>query len=68
MPRNCLVLERCFGSVSMDEVTESTGVARRTLYDQFARKKEIFRPMLLRVSGQLEDAFPHGIETQGDAE
>ena len=24
--------------------------------------------MLLRVSGQLEDAFPPGIETQGDVE
>jgi TetR/AcrR family transcriptional regulator of autoinduction and epiphytic fitness len=63
-----LFLQRGFGSVSMDELAEAAGVARRTLYNQFASKEEIFREMLLRVSGQLERAFPPGIETQGDAE
>jgi TetR/AcrR family transcriptional regulator of autoinduction and epiphytic fitness len=63
-----LFLERGFGSVSMDELAEAAGLARRTLYNQFASKEEIFREMLLRVSGQLEDAFPPGIETQGDVE
>jgi TetR/AcrR family transcriptional regulator, regulator of autoinduction and epiphytic fitness len=63
-----LFLERGFGSVSMDELAEAAGVARRTLYNQFASEEEIFREMLLRVSGQLEDAFPPGIETQGDVE
>ncbi|HEX4615184.1 MAG TPA: helix-turn-helix domain-containing protein, partial [Stellaceae bacterium] len=52
-----LFLERGFGSVSMDELAEAAGVARRTLYNQFASKEEIFREMLFRVSGQLEDAF-----------
>ena len=59
-----LFLDRGFGSVSMDELAEAAGVARRTLYNQFAGKEEIFRAMLLRVSRQLEDAFPPGIETQ----
>ena len=63
-----LFLERGFGSVSMDELAEAAGVARRTLYNQFASKEEIFREMLLRVSGQLEHAFPPGVETQGDVE
>lgn len=63
-----LFLERGFGSVSMDELAEAAGVARRTLYNQFASKEEIFREMLLQVSGQLEGAFPPGIETQGDVE
>ena len=63
-----LFLERGFGSVSMDELAEAAGLARRTLYNQFTSKEEIFREMLLRVSGQLEDAFPTGIETQGDVE
>jgi len=63
-----LFLERGFGSVSMDELAEAAGVARRTLYNQFASKEEIFRAMLLGVSGQLEHAFPPGIETQGDVE
>jgi TetR/AcrR family transcriptional regulator of autoinduction and epiphytic fitness len=63
-----LFLERGFGAVSMDELAEAAGVARRTLYNQFASKEEIFREMLLRVSGQLEHAFPPGIETQGDVE
>jgi TetR/AcrR family transcriptional regulator of autoinduction and epiphytic fitness len=61
-----LFLERGFGSVSMDELAAAAGLARRTLYNQFASKEEIFREMLVRVSGQLEDAFPPGIETQGD--
>src|SRR5271166_7001562 len=52
----------------MDELAEAAGLARRTLYNQFTSKEEIFREMLLRVSGQLEDAFPPGIETQGDVE
>jgi len=63
-----LFLERGFGSVSMDELAEAARVARRTLYNQFASKEEIFREMLGRVSGQLEGAFPPGIETQGDVE
>ena len=63
-----LFLERGFGSVSMDELAGAAGVARRTLYNQFASKEEIFREMLLRVAGQLEHALPPGIETQGDVE
>ncbi len=63
-----LFLERGFGSVSMDELAEAAGVARRTLYNQFSSKEEIFREMLQRVSRQLEDAFPPGIETKGDVE
>jgi TetR/AcrR family transcriptional regulator, regulator of autoinduction and epiphytic fitness len=63
-----LFLQRGFGSVSMDDLAEAAGLARRTLYNQFTSKEEIFREMLLRVSGHLEDAFPPGIETQGDVE
>jgi TetR/AcrR family transcriptional regulator of autoinduction and epiphytic fitness len=63
-----LFLERGFGAVSMDDLAVAAGVARRTLYNQFASKEEIFREMLGRVAGQLEDAFPPGIETQGDVE
>lgn len=63
-----LFLERGFGAVSMDELAEAAGVARRTLYNQFASKEEIFREMLRGVSDQLEGAFPPGIETQGDVE
>jgi TetR/AcrR family transcriptional regulator of autoinduction and epiphytic fitness len=63
-----LFLKRGFGSVSMDELAEAAGVARRTLYNQFASKEEIFREMLSRVARQLEDAFPPGVETQGEVE
>src|SRR5258707_514353 len=63
-----LFLERGFGAVSMDELASAAGVARPTLYNQFASKEEIFREMLLRVSAQLETALPSGIETQGDVE
>ena len=63
-----LFLERGFGAVSMDELAEAAGVARRTLYNQFASKEEIFREMLLRVSRQFEVGFPPGIETEGDVE
>ncbi len=63
-----LFLERGFGSVSMDELAEAAGLARRTLYNQFISKEEIFREMLLKVSGHLEDSFPPGIETQGGVE
>src|ERR1700732_302166 len=59
-----LFLQRGFGSVSMDELAEEAGLARRTLYNQFSRKEEILREMPLRVSWHLEDAFPPGIETQ----
>jgi AcrR family transcriptional regulator len=63
-----LFLEHGFGSVSMDELANAAGLARRTLYNQFSSKEEIFREMLLRVSNQLEHAFPPGIETQGQVE
>jgi len=63
-----LFLERGFGAVSMDELAESAGLARRTLYNQFTSKEEIFRAMLVRVAGQLEHAFPPGIETRGSVE
>lgn len=63
-----LFLERGFGSVNMDELAEAAGLARRTLYNQFTSKEEIFREMLLMVSGQFEEAFPPGVETQGDVE
>jgi len=61
-----LFLERGFGAVSMDELAEAAGVARRTLYNQFASKEEIFREMLRRLSSRLEDAFPPGLETKGE--
>jgi TetR/AcrR family transcriptional regulator, regulator of autoinduction and epiphytic fitness len=63
-----LFLERGFASVSMDELAEAAGVARRTLYNQFSSKEEIFREMLRRLSGQLENAFPPGVETHGDVQ
>lgn len=63
-----LFLERGFGSVSMDELAEAAGLSRRTLYNQFSSKEEIFREMLLRASRQLESAFPPGIETRGEVE
>ena len=63
-----LFLARGFGSVSMDDLAAAAGVARRTLYNQFQSKEEIFREMLLGVSVQLEDAFPSGVETQGNVE
>lgn len=63
-----LFLQRGFGAVSMDELAVTAGLARRTLYNQFPSKEEIFREMLLRVSRQLENAFPSGIETEGDVE
>src|ERR1700760_1998718 len=63
-----LFMERGFGAVSMDELAEAAGVARRTLYNQFASKEEIFREMLARLSSQLEQAFPPSIETKGDVE
>jgi TetR/AcrR family transcriptional regulator of autoinduction and epiphytic fitness len=61
-----LFLERGFGSVSMDDLAKAAGVARRTLYNQFSSKQEIFQEMLSHLSGQLERAFPPGIETRGD--
>ncbi len=60
-----LFLERGFGAVSMDDLSKAAGVARRTLYNQFTSKEEIFREMLRRVSNQLEDVLPAGIETSG---
>ena len=63
-----LFLQRGFGAVSMDDLSQAAAVARRTLYNQFASKEEIFREMLRRVSAQLEHALPPGIETSGDVE
>jgi len=63
-----LFLERGFGGVSMDELAVEAGVARRTLYNQFPSKEDIFREMLLRVSTRIGNALPPGIETQGDVE
>lgn len=60
-----LFMERGFGAVSMDELAAAAGVARRTLYNQFTSKEEIFREMLQGVSKQLEAAFPPGFETRG---
>lgn len=61
-----LILERGFDGVSMDDLAEEAGVARRTLYNQFAGKEDILREMLARLSGQIGNILPPGIETQGD--
>ena len=63
-----LFLKRGFDGVSMDDLAEEAGVARRTLYNQFASKEDILREMLLRLSRQIGSALPPGIETQGDVE
>jgi AcrR family transcriptional regulator len=63
-----LFFERGFGAVSMDQLAEAAGVARRTLYNQFSSKEEIVREMLGEAAAQLEKAFPPGIETDGDVE
>jgi hypothetical protein len=59
--RGACSLERGFGAASMDDLAAAAGVARRTLYNQFTSKEEIFREMLLRVSAQPETVFPPGI-------
>jgi len=61
-----LFLKRGFGGVSMDDLAEEAGVARRTLYNQFASKEEILREMLSGVSTQPGSVLSPGIETQGD--
>lgn len=63
-----LFLRHGFDGVSMDDLADSAGVARRTLYNQFASKEEILREMLGRLSNRLRDVLPPGIETQGDVE
>jgi AcrR family transcriptional regulator len=63
-----LFLERGFEAVSMDDLAEAGGVARRTLYNQFSSKEEIFQETLQQVMRQLEHVLPPGIETQGDME
>src|SRR4051794_4048705 len=63
-----LFLAHGFGPGSMDDLAKEAGVARRTLYNQFSGKEELFREMLVDVSAQLEHALPPGIETQGDVE
>ncbi|MFO1055778.1 MAG: TetR/AcrR family transcriptional regulator [Dongiaceae bacterium] len=63
-----LFLERGFGAVSMDELAEAAGVARRTLYNQFSSKEEIFREMLLRFIARYEEILPPGVEAAGDVE
>lgn len=63
-----LFLERGFGFVNMHELAEAAGVARRTLYNQFATKEDIVREMLRMVSGQLEHALPSGVEPHNDVE
>jgi AcrR family transcriptional regulator len=63
-----LILDRGYAAVSMDELAAAAGVARRTLYNQFASKEEIFREMLAGLARQLEHALPPGVETQGDVE
>jgi len=63
-----LFLKRGFDGVSMDDLAAEAGVARRTLYNQFASKEDILREMLLRLSRQIGSALPPGIETQGHVE
>lgn len=63
-----LFLEQGFDSVSMDQLAEGAGVARRTLYNQFVGKEEIFREVLRRLSDQIGSVLPPGIETQGEVE
>jgi AcrR family transcriptional regulator len=63
-----LFLERGFGSVSMDELAEAAGMARRDPLRPVREQGRDLREMLLRVSSQLEDAFPPGIESQGNVE
>jgi AcrR family transcriptional regulator len=63
-----LFLKRGFAGVSMDELAGEAGVARRTLYNQFASKEEILREMLFRVSTRLGNVLPPGSRAQGDVE
>ena len=55
-------LEHGFGAVSMDELAEAAGVARRTLYNQFTSKEDILREMLLirRFEEKVEERFRAG--------
>src|ERR1700675_5031014 len=54
-----LFLERGFGSVSMDELAEAAGVARRTLYNQFGSKEESIRPTAAAASISFTVATAH---------
>lgn len=63
-----LFLEQGFDGVSMDQLAAAAGVARRTLYNQFGGKEDIFREVLRRLSDRISAALPPGIETQGDVD
>ena len=63
-----LFLERGFGTLSMDDLAEAAGAARRMPHDQFPSRDGILREMILHVSGQMEDASSPGIENRGNIE
>ncbi|WP_082684693.1 TetR/AcrR family transcriptional regulator C-terminal domain-containing protein [Aureimonas ureilytica] len=61
-----LFLERGFGGVSVDELAAAAGVARRTLYNHFDSKEQIFAEVMSRMSADLAQALPPAVETMGD--
>ena len=63
-----LFLESGFGGVNMDDLAEAAGVSRRTLYNQFATKEDIFREMLARQWARLDRTALPPLETGGDVE
>lgn len=63
-----LFLERGFGRVSVDELAAAAGVARRTLYNHFDSKEQIFAEVMSRMSADLAQALPPAVETMGDVE
>jgi TetR/AcrR family transcriptional regulator of autoinduction and epiphytic fitness len=63
-----LFLKHGFDGVSMDQLAAEAGVARRTLYNQFKSKEEIFREMLLHLSNRIGHFLPPGIESHDDVE
>lgn len=50
-----LFLRSGYGGTSMDEIAETAGVSKRTLYNNYAHKEELFREVVMTATALAEE-------------
>lgn len=60
----CLLREQSYGELGLEDVAREAGVSRRTIYNQFMDKADLYRATRDAIMSELSQLLPQSIDNQ----